>query len=454
MKSNTLNTKNLIIGAGLSGLSFAYFSGKDYLILEQDSTPGGYCRTIPNRNYVWDYAGHFYHFKTEKYKNLFLSLVEPAEIIEQTKSTKIFYKDRLIDYPFQTNIHELEKSEFIDCLRDLYFREEKSSFDSFLDMLYAKFGKSITEKFLKPYNEKLYATALTNLDKEAMGRFFPYADFDTVMQSMSNIKKKTYNDSFLYLKQGTGYFIDKLFAQLDQSKIFFNEQVISVDTAKKLAKTSSGKTIHYENLINTAPLNHFLQLLPDERFAEVANCLSYNKVLVLNLGFDRAPLEPYIKEHWVYFPDKSLNFYRIGFYSNILNSDKLSVYVEIGFPKKTDSIDTEKELSDTLAGMERVGIIDPTFRLVDKNIILMDPAYVHISSEDEKKIQDILSELEKKDIYSLGRYGLWTYNCMEDCIELADNLVKKLCNHPCQNLGGEISGKKTFSIIEHRKFGK
>ena len=39
-----------------------------------------------------------------------------------------------------------------------------------------KFGKSITEMFLKPYNEKLYACDLTKLDKDAMGRFFPYAD--------------------------------------------------------------------------------------------------------------------------------------------------------------------------------------------------------------------------------------------------------------------------------------
>lgn len=39
-------------------------------------------------------------------------------------------------------------------------------------MLYGKFGKSIVEKFLKPYNEKLYAVDLTKLDVDAMGRFF------------------------------------------------------------------------------------------------------------------------------------------------------------------------------------------------------------------------------------------------------------------------------------------
>ncbi len=39
-------------------------------------------------------------------------------------------------------------------------------------MLYEKFGKNISEKFLVPYNEKLYACDLNMLDSDAMGRFF------------------------------------------------------------------------------------------------------------------------------------------------------------------------------------------------------------------------------------------------------------------------------------------
>jgi protoporphyrinogen oxidase len=36
---------NLIIGSGITGLSFACFSKGDYIILEKESTPGGYCKT-------------------------------------------------------------------------------------------------------------------------------------------------------------------------------------------------------------------------------------------------------------------------------------------------------------------------------------------------------------------------------------------------------------------------
>lgn len=107
-----------------------------------------------------------------------------------------------MDYPFQTNIHQLEKEEFIDCLYDLFHKEEKEDYDSFLDMLYGKFGKSIVEKFLKPYNEKLYAVDLKTLDKDAMGRFFPYADIPAIIDNMKANKDSTsYNNSFLYKKR-------------------------------------------------------------------------------------------------------------------------------------------------------------------------------------------------------------------------------------------------------------
>lgn len=415
--------QNLIIGAGLSGISCAYYLGDDYLILEKDDTPGGYCRTIPNSEYVWDYAGHFYHFRTEKYKKLFMGLVDEDQIIRQKKNTKIFYKGKLVEYPFQTNIHELEKDEFIECLYDLYFRDEKANYDNFLDMLYVKFGKSITEKFLRPYNEKLYAVDLHKLDKDAMGRFFPYADFRQVMESMGNKAKETYNDEFMYLKKGTGYFIDRFFEKIDEGKVRLNTGVKKINRQEKFVETDEGDVIYYENLISSVPFNSFLKMLSEGEGDKKVEELSYNKVLVLNLGFDGSSPK-YTKEHWVYFPDKSLNFYRIGFYNNILGQDKLSVYIEIGFSKDVQEINVEKELEKALEGMKRVGIIGEGLKLVDKNILLMDPAYVHIEEED--RINQWMREFEKDNIYMLGRYGRWTYNCMEDCIQLADDLACRL----------------------------
>lgn len=417
--------KNLVLGGGLSGLSFAYYSQSDYLILEKEDMLGGYCKTIPNDHYVWDYAGHFYHFRTEKYKKLFLDLVEKDEIIVNNKNTKIYFNNKLIEYPFQTHIHQLDKDDFIDCLYDLFTKDETRENDNFLDMLYSKFGKSITEKFLRPYNEKLYATDLRELDVDAMGRFFPYADKEAIIRNMKNEESSTYNDTFMYLKKGTGYFIDKIADTLDQDKIMKGECVQEINTLEKYVITQKGEKIYYNNLISSIPLRDMLKIMKGKENINLQEDLSYNKVLVFNIGFNKKS-QKYKEEHWVYFPDKELNFYRIGFYDNILGKDKLNIYVEIGYPKtvKADDIDYGKELQKTINGLKKVGIIDDSFVMEDYCQILMDPAYVHI--KDTEHIDKIIKDLEKQNIYCLGRYGRWTYNSMEDCISLADELANKL----------------------------
>lgn len=418
-----MKTKYLIIGAGISGLTFANYIKNDYLILEKETEVGGYCRTIKKGDFIWDYAGHFFHFKTDEFKKIFMNNVDKKDIIYKNKCTKILYKNRLIDYPFQTNIHQLDKQDFIDCLYDLFNKEEKENYDNFLDMLYGKFGKSIVEKFLKPYNEKLYACDLHNLDKDAMGRFFPYADIKQIINNMKANKDVSYNNSFLYPKNGAGSFIDILYKNLDKGKILLNTNISSIDLQDKTVKTANGEEYEFEYLINTSPLNCFLELFNNSKFSTLSKELSYNKVLVFNLGFNKK--SKFVNEHWIYIPEKDSNYYRIGFYDNILDANKLSMYIEIGFSKNAN-INVEEQLKLTLENLKKHGIIDDTMKLEEYVSIIMDPAYVHINSETDKKIQDLKNQLQNKNIYTIGRYGAWTYCSMEDCMLEAKKLSESL----------------------------
>ena len=417
--------KYLIIGAGISGLTYANYAKSDYLIVEKESEVGGYCRTVKRNGYVWDYSGHFFHFKTDEFKKKFLDKMPKDDIIYNDKCTKILYKGKFIDFPFQTNIHQLEKEEFIDCLYDLFNKEEKDKYDNFLDMLYGKFGKSIVEKFLKPYNEKLYAVDLTKLDVDAMGRFFPYADKEAIINNMKNSKVNSYNASFLYPKNGAASFIKILYDSLDKDKVLLDTSVVSLDLDKKIAKLSDGEEIEYEYLINTMPLNKFLKLIGGHD--SLVDEMSYNKVLVFNLGFDKSsPLCK--KEHWLYIPSKDCNYYRIGFYNNILGEEKLSMYVEIGYGKddKITDKEIEKQLKLTLENLQKSGIISKDMKLVDHETIIMDPAYVHIETETTKKIDKLKEDFKNKNVYTIGRYGAWIYNSMEDSMVKAKELAEEI----------------------------
>lgn len=417
-----IKTKYLIIGAGLSGLMFANYKKDDYLIIEKENEIGGYCKTIYQDGFIWDYAGHFFHFKTDEMKKFFMDNMKDEKLINQVKNTKIYYKGQIIDYPFQANIHQLEKQEFIDCLYDLFNKTEKDNYENFLDMLYGKFGKSIVEKFLKPYNEKLYACDLNSLDTEAMGRFFPYANISQIINTMKESYGSSYNNTFMYPENGAMSFLNKMYNNLDKTRVKLNTSIVSINYENKTAITSNNEEIQYEYLINTIPLNHFLNLTESEEDKDLNNSLSYNKVLVFNLGFEK---KSDFDEHWIYFPDKEINFYRVGFYDNILNSDRLSLYIEIGYNKKDTNIDVKDQLNKTLENLTKVGIVKDN-KLVSYSTILMDPAYVHIQSDTNEQVENWREKRKNDNVYSIGRYGGWTYCSMEDVMIAAKELAETI----------------------------
>src|SRR5690606_26304966 len=128
----------------------------------------------------------FFHFKHPEIESWLRDRMGGQEIRKVVKRSFIDFHGTRVDFPFQKNIHQLPREDFVDCLHDLYFARASAELlgrhappavaeDSFKSMLYARFGRSIAEKFLIPYNEKLYATDLGALDKDAMGRFFPHA---------------------------------------------------------------------------------------------------------------------------------------------------------------------------------------------------------------------------------------------------------------------------------------
>lgn len=56
----------------------------------------------------------------------------------------------------------------------------------------------------------------------------------------------------------------------------------------------------------------------------------------------------------------------------------------------------------------------------------MSPAYVHINGQTDKKVTELKENLNKENIYTIGRYGAWTYCSMEDSMIEAKNLAENL----------------------------
>ena len=412
---NNTEVDILIIGAGITGLSLASFLETDnYLIVDKDSEIGGYCKTTIRNGFVWDYSGHFFHFNNQQIKDYVLENIE-CDIKTVKKKSHISYKDRYIDFPFQNNIHQLPTNEFIECLYDLYHRGNEKV-NTFTDYVVNTLGHSISNKFIIPYNQKLYACDLNKLDYDAMGRFFPKPTmFEDLLSELRNNKKtESYNDTFIYPTGGSIEFVKSLYKRVNEKNVLLNTKIIGIDLENKIAQTNNGY-IKFNKLVNTMPFDTFMELT-----SKKVDYLSSNKVVVFNLGFD---LPTDIESNWVYYPGDEI-FYRVGFYNNIFNTDRMSLYVEIGL-EKTDEVIEEDLLNKILEDLNRVGVIT-NHTLVDHQMIVMNPAYVHITKESKEIYNDWGKKNNPNGLFSIGRYGSWTYCSIEDNILQSKELSVRL----------------------------
>ena len=412
---------DVIVGAGVSGLAYAGFSKNECLLLEKDAEIGGYCKTIKWGDFVWDYSGHFFHFRDTFLEDYICRNMVHDDIRYCEKHTQIFYRQNYIDFPFPKNIHQLDQDEFIDCLYDL-FTTTGNDYFTFKQMLYAKFGQSIAEKFLIPYNEKLYACDLNRLDVDAMGRFFPYADKEEIIRNFKKTNNNSYNSHFTYPRGGAIEYVKSLASYIGKSNICLNECVKSIDVTEKTIKTDK-RELKYDNLISTMPFPLLMQCCSMEYDTDI---YSWNKVLVFNLGFDKKGKDVF--NNWIYVPSKDFCFYRVGYYDNIFATKNMSLYVELGFGKNTDVIDVEYYKEKVLDDLKKAGIITD-HKLIASHFVIMDPAYVHITKESIRDVEEKKKVLARNNIYSIGRYGSWTYCSIEDNILEAKALMERLSDY-------------------------
>lgn len=412
----------LVVGAGISGLSFVSWLAAEAArrarplpsvqVLEAADEPGGYCRTVVRDGFVWDYSGHFFHFAHPEIEAWLRARMPGQDIRKVVRKASIRFGGRDVDFPFQAHIHQLPLEDFLECLVELHAaaRATHEPPRSFKDMVVQRLGRGIAERFLIPYNEKLYACDLDELDPEAMGRFFPRADLDSVIANMrptaEHKARHGYNATFTYPAGGAIEYVRALLGDLPPGALHLGERLVRVDPRARLATTSRGRRLRFGQLISSAPLP---ALAAACGLPAPAATFSANQVLVFNLGFDRKGARDL---HWMYFPDRARVFYRVGWYDNILDGDRMSLYVEIGAPAGTP-ISVESTLARVLADLRAEGLVTD-HELVAWHHVVLDPAYVHLTQASIAATAALRAELAASGIHSVGRYGGWTYCSIED----------------------------------------
>ena len=102
----------------------------------------------------------------------------------------------------------------------------------------------------------------------------------------------------------------------------------------------------------------------------------------------------------------------------------MSLYIEIGFSNDHQIIE-EDLLDKVLADLKKSGVIENQV-LISNQFLVMSPAYAHITEKSKSMYSEWCEKWNQNGIYSIGRYGQWTYCSIEDNIKQAKNILSKI----------------------------
>ena len=429
-----------IIGAGLTGLSAALkLQDKCQVrLFESASKCGGLSKTESRDGFHFDYTGHFLHFNDSEVKAKVNSLLG-ERLLEVTRKSYIDSSGSMVPYPFQTHLYYLPEKTRRTCLLEFLQAVKESkpdeTLESFYDWILSRFGEGIAREFMLPYNEKLWGVHPSEMNTEWMGRFVPRPSTEEVLaRTLSPSSMATgYNASFHYPKGGIRELTEMLASRLNEGVLYLNTPIKKVDPkARRL--TYEGGDFEYDYLIQSLPLKEFvLDVLKDPgELKHEAEKLRASSLLNVNIGWEggmgcRVPEGT----HWIYFPDKKISFYRVGFPSTVSSSlapeGASSCYTEISYPSGglPESKDFSRIEEKVIEDLIFTGIIPEESQILTRMTLPIDPAYVIYDDKRREALEKIIPELETKGILCGGRYGAWEYSTMEEAILWGERLAEK-----------------------------
>ncbi|HXI02194.1 MAG TPA: FAD-dependent oxidoreductase [Candidatus Saccharimonadales bacterium] len=420
-----------VIGAGLTGLSAAYHLGGPSLILEREARAGGLCRSETVDGFTFDLTGHLLHLKRPEIVRLVSGLIPEAAFNRIDRRSFIYSHGVFTPYPYQVNTHGLPPeviaecvTGFVEAVRAGEIPPAEAGSLSFRDWVLATFGRGVARHFMFPYNEKLWRTDLSEMTCEWVSWAVPRPSVEEVIRGALGLSGRAfgYNPSFLYPKRGGIQILpDALASKVEGLRL--GAEVLSVNARRRTLsfRTAEGRVeeVAYEALVSTMPLPSLLRLaegLPPA-LSGLASGLRFTTVVNINLGVERAGITDM---HWVYFPGPEFVFYRCGFPTSFTPHAApegcSSIYVEISL--RPDEAWSEEDLAEKCRdGLVRCGLLRPEDRIVSRKIFHISPAYVIYDRTRRRGLGPALAELRKMGIHSVGRYGAWYYNSMEDSLE-------------------------------------
>lgn len=421
-----------ILGGGLAGLTAANLLRHDFEVLEKNAECGGLCRSLQEKGFTFDYGGGHIIFSRDKKILDFMVRKLGKNIVRCRRNTKIFFKGRYVRYPFENWLSDLSQRDNFECLYSYvenWMRPNKGELKepkNFREWMYCTFGKAITEKYLIPYNRKVW-----NFEPERMavdwvrGRV-PQPPVEDVVKSSLGIKTEGYTHQlfFYYPKLGGIQSLVESFERGRQGRITRDFDVKRVEREGSKWVVSDGTVEkEFDRIISTIPIMKLADVYQSpKRVKRAAKDLKYNSLVTVLLGFDIKKMNDI---HWLYFPrEEDGLFNKVCFPFNnsphVTPKGKSSAVVEITCSPegKTWRMKDEKLTEHAIDKLAEHKVVDRR-KVCFSKIMRSKFAYV-INDLDYNKNTSVLRDFfAREGVVLCGRFSEFKYLGMDTTVKSA-----------------------------------
>jgi len=447
------HARTAIIGGGPTGLSAAYHLGHDAVLLEKNATVGGWCRSIKDNGFTFDYAGHIM-FSNDPYVLKLYETLLGSNVHWQNREAWVYSKNVYTRYPFQGALYGLPPEVIKECIVGAVEARYGKPADSapatakaedccadggvalpeskvaslakcgsadgtpanFEEFIYKVWGAGIAKHFAIPYNRKLWAVPLTEMETSWLGGRVPLPNLDEIIDGALQPVGKPMgpNARFGYPLRGGFQALVSGFIPHIKGTVELNANVISVSPKQRLVVLADGRRYQYENLISTMPLPELVRIIGDEAPEEVkqaAKGLKHISVRCVNLGVAR---ENITDKHWIYYPEDTI-FHRIFVQGNASPECNppggFGITCEITYSPtwKPLPVSGQALIDRCIQDCIKVGMFREDDKIIAANEVDMPYAYVVYDHERARNVETIKTWLSRHDIVLAGRYSEWEY---------------------------------------------
>ena len=189
-----------ILGGGLTGLTLGFLlhdKGISFEILEKETECGGLLRSLQEGGFTFDYGGSHIIFSEDKDAFDFMLKLLGENKLKNRRNTKVLYKGHYVKYPFENGLSDLSKHDNFECVISFIkklIQKEKGEIkkpSNLREWCYFTFGGGIAEKYLLPYNEKIWKYPLENTSLKWVERI-PNPPVEDVIKSSLGIETEGY----------------------------------------------------------------------------------------------------------------------------------------------------------------------------------------------------------------------------------------------------------------------